>query len=64
MSYQAIIFDCDGVLVDSDPISLEILRKMLSDLGWTLSYNECKTLFMGKSAEAEIDLIQKNWDSR
>lgn len=59
MSYQAIIFDCDGVLVDSDPISLEILRKMLSDLGWALSYNECKALFMGKSAKAEIELIQK-----
>lgn len=59
MSFAAILFDCDGVLVDSEPISLEILRKMLTDLGWPLSYAECKRLFIGKSPKEEIALIEK-----
>lgn len=59
MSFAALLFDCDGVLVDSEPISLEILRKMLADLGWTLSYNECKQFFIGKSSHEEIALIEK-----
>lgn len=59
MPYAAILFDCDGVLVDSEPISLEILRKMLADLGWELSYAECKKQFIGKSTQEEIRLIQQ-----
>ncbi|GAA5091106.1 MULTISPECIES: HAD family hydrolase [Paenalcaligenes] len=60
MSFQAIIFDCDGVLVDSEPIRLNLLRKMLADLGWTLSYAECQHLFLGKSTQEEIDYIQQH----
>ncbi|NDA56160.1 MAG: HAD family hydrolase, partial [Betaproteobacteria bacterium] len=37
MPYQAILFDCDGVLVDSEPITLDVLRQYLNDLGWALS---------------------------
>lgn len=58
MSFAAVVFDCDGVLVDSEPISLEVLRKMLTDLGWEISYNECKHFFIGKSTQEEIQLIE------
>lgn len=58
MLFDAILFDCDGVLVDSEPISLEILRKMLADIGWQLNYSECKQLFLGKSIKEELAIIQ------
>lgn len=59
MSFAAILFDCDGVLVDSEPISLGVLRQMLADLGWHLSAYECKTHFTGKSTKEEILFIQQ-----
>lgn len=59
MSFAALLFDCDGVLVDSEPISLDILRKMLADLGWVLSAHECKRFFVGKSSKEEIALIEQ-----
>ncbi|MEZ2719914.1 HAD family hydrolase [Paenalcaligenes hominis] len=60
MSFAAILFDCDGVLVDSEPIRLEILRKMLADLGWQLSPSECKRFFLGKSSKEEVQLIENH----
>ena len=32
MKFEAILFDCDGVLVDSEPLTLGTLRDMLADL--------------------------------
>ena len=34
---EAVLFDCDGVLVDSEPITNGVLRDMLGELGWKLS---------------------------
>ncbi len=35
MTFDAVLFDCDGVLVDSEPIVNRVLFGMLQDLGWT-----------------------------
>lgn len=35
MTFQAVLFDCDGVLVDSEPIVNRVLFEMLQPLGWT-----------------------------
>ncbi len=56
-----LIFDCDGVLVDSELIALEILADMLTQLGWKITPAECRERFMGRStrdvlAEAEARL--------
>lgn len=59
MSFSAVFFDCDGVLVDSEPISLHILRNMLADLGWQLSDAECKQWFKGQSTKEDLALITK-----
>lgn len=37
---RAIIFDFDGVLVDSEPVIYEITRQMAAKEGWTLSREE------------------------
>lgn len=33
MGLQAIIFDLDGVLIDSEPVGLEIAQQLLADAG-------------------------------
>ncbi|MDP1567251.1 MAG: HAD family phosphatase, partial [Polaromonas sp.] len=50
--------DCDGVLVDSEPITNGVLRDMLEELGWTLSSDECMRLFIGKAVKDEVALIE------
>ena len=34
LSFDAVLFDCDGVLVDSEPITNRVLTEMLGELGW------------------------------
>jgi HAD superfamily hydrolase (TIGR01509 family) len=46
-----VVFDCDGVLVDSEPLSIEVDRQMLSELGWKLSLAEIIERFVGRSHE-------------
>ena len=43
--FDAVLFDCDGVLVDSEPITNGVLREMLGELGWKLSVAECMRIF-------------------
>lgn len=44
-----LIFDCDGVLVDSEMIALDLLARMLTDLGLPIDAVECRGRFMGKT---------------
>lgn len=44
-----IIFDCDGVLVDSELIFSRVLFEFLSAEGVDLSFEDCCALFIGKN---------------
>lgn len=57
--YQAVLFDCDGVLVDSEPITNDVLRIMLGERGWHLSLGECMRIFTGKAVKDETALIEQ-----
>ena len=57
MKFEAILFDCDGVLVDSEPITNGVLREMLEEMGWVLSVQECYRLFVGRSVYDEAHVI-------
>lgn len=46
-----VIFDCDGVLVDSELLSHTVLKEMLSELGVDLTLEETFEHFMGTSTE-------------
>jgi HAD superfamily hydrolase (TIGR01509 family) len=67
-----VIFDCDGVLVDTERIAVRIDVKVLQDLGWPLTEAEVVERFMGRSdaymtAEIEAHLgrpLPPNWDER
>ena len=56
--FDAVLFDCDGVLVDSEPITNGVLRDMLAELGWELSAAECLRIFLGKAVKDERELIE------
>jgi len=45
MTIEAIIFDCDGTLVDSLPLATEVLVEYLAELGVTLSAREVAARF-------------------
>lgn len=56
--FEAILFDCDGVLVDSEPITNGVLRDMLAEAGWALSSEECMRIFIGKTVRSEAARIE------
>ena len=58
MKFEAILFDCDGVLVDSEPITNGVLRDMLEEAGWALTADECMRLFVGKMVRSEAARIE------
>lgn len=56
--FDAVLFDCDGVLVDSEPITAGVLAQMLGELGWRLSVDETMRLFTGKAVKDETAVIE------
>lgn len=44
-----VIFDCDGVLADSEKIAVKIDMLILADLGWPMSLDEVAERFVGRS---------------
>ncbi len=58
MKFDAVLFDCDGVLVDSEPITNGVLRDMLEELGWAMTLQECMQVFVGKAVKDEIAQIE------
>jgi HAD superfamily hydrolase (TIGR01509 family) len=50
--FRAIIFDCDGVLVDSEKLALEVELEVLAELGLTFERDDYVLRFMGLSTDA------------
>lgn len=58
MKFEAILFDCDGVLVDSEPITIGVLRDMLEEAGWPLTLTACMDIFVGRTVRSESAQIE------
>ncbi len=58
--FDAVLFDCDGVLVDSEPITNSLLRDMLEEQGWCLTPEACFQHFVGKAVIDEKLAIEAN----
>jgi HAD superfamily hydrolase (TIGR01509 family) len=48
--FELVIFDCDGVLVDSERLAIRTEAEILSGLGWPLTESEIVQRFVGRSA--------------
>jgi HAD superfamily hydrolase (TIGR01509 family) len=59
MRYDLIIFDNDGVLVDSEPLSNTILAGYLTELGHATSYEDSLRDYMGAAVHRVHDLIKE-----
>ncbi|MDI3423921.1 HAD family hydrolase [Streptomyces luteolus] len=57
MRYDLVIFDNDGVLVDSEPISNAILASYLTELGHPTTYQESLRDYMGAAMHRVHDLV-------
>jgi HAD superfamily hydrolase (TIGR01509 family) len=57
-AHRAVLFDCDGVLVDSEPLTMQVLRDLLSARGWDMPLTECMRRFVGKATRDEAALIE------
>lgn len=49
MSYDLVIFDCDGVLIDSEPIANRVLADRLAAIGISLPLEEVMRKFVGRT---------------
>jgi HAD superfamily hydrolase (TIGR01509 family) len=55
---ELVIFDCDGVLVDSEPISIRVDAAVLDELGMPLSEQEIIDRFVGRSPSVMRQAIE------
>jgi HAD superfamily hydrolase (TIGR01509 family) len=56
---ELVIFDCDGVLVDSEPIVNRIFAETLTEAGFTITYEEVTRQFVGKSLATCLEMIEQ-----
>jgi len=61
-SPELVIFDCDGVLVDSEPIVARVLTEWMRDLGLRITYEECAREFVGLAQEVAARRIADRLD--
>jgi len=54
-----IIFDCDGVLVDSEVLAVEVESRVLTEMGWALSPADVVERFVGGSDAHMLGEIEK-----
>src|SRR4029450_6765109 len=59
--FEHIIFDCDGVLVDSEPLSMEIDRDILAENGIVMTVAEVGAQFIGLTFEAFVEKIESDY---
>ncbi|HYM56868.1 MAG TPA: HAD family hydrolase [Solirubrobacteraceae bacterium] len=56
---QNVIFDCDGVLVDSEPISNRVLAEALTGIGLPMTAEESTATFMGRSWASVVEIVEE-----
>lgn len=54
----AVLFDCDGVLADTEAMHNRIIAEEISALGWEMTPEQCERQFLGLSWEAIVPRVQ------
>ena len=58
MGDTLIIFDCDGVLVDSEPLTARVLAEAIRGLGLAMTDAEAAKVFLGCSLEMVVEIVE------
>jgi HAD superfamily hydrolase (TIGR01509 family) len=61
---ELVIFDCDGVLVDSERLAVRVEAAVLAELGWPLSQAEVIERFMGRSQAFMVQAVVERLGGR
>ena len=59
MPFEAIIFDCDGTLVDSEVLGIQVLVECVAELGLAFPLEEAVARFTGAKMADSIALIEQ-----
>lgn len=49
-----VVFDCDGVLVDSERLTTRVEARVLGELGWAMEVDEVVARWMGRTSDAQL----------
>ncbi|BAY99752.1 HAD-superfamily hydrolase subfamily IA, variant 3 [Tolypothrix tenuis PCC 7101] len=60
--FELVIFDCDGVLVDSEPIINRVFAETLTEAGFPITYAEVTQKFIGKSLKTCLEIIETSYN--
>jgi HAD superfamily hydrolase (TIGR01509 family) len=61
MHWQLIIFDCDGVLVNSEPISNRIMAEVLGESGLPIGIESCYEHLMGRTMSDCVRILESTF---
>jgi beta-phosphoglucomutase-like phosphatase (HAD superfamily) len=59
--FDLVIFDCDGVLVDSEVIACRAVSEALVEFGFTLPADEIAERFIGTSTKDMYAALERDW---
>ncbi|HVB47246.1 MAG TPA: HAD-IA family hydrolase [Burkholderiales bacterium] len=57
LPFELLILDCDGVVVDSEPLTMRVLGEMLDELGVAIEAEEADRRFIGTTFDRTLELI-------
>ena len=69
---RLVVFDCDGVLIDSEPLNVDLAMRAIRELGWDVTREEVVARYVGRSeADVQADVaamtgapVPQEWVSR
>jgi HAD superfamily hydrolase (TIGR01509 family) len=54
-----VIFDCDGVLVDTERLTVGVEARVLTDLGWQMSTDDVVRRWMGRTSQSQLAELEE-----